>query len=304
MAIDLPAIGEANWGTKLNAALTELNGVGVVAVAAKDAAVAAAASVPSDATIAATYATKVSPAFSGTPTGLTKAHVGLSNVDNTSDVNKPVSTAQATAIALKVSTSLVGANSGVAPLDSSGKVPSANLPTAATASVLTPGTYAARPTASSAGANTLYYATDVPECYLSNGTSWSVVGSGGSELAVAVVTTTSLAQGPAFANMPGMTITFKVGERPIYLEFEAVGSVATSGIYAYGKVLLDGVDAGSVSPVTSVASQIVNLRRQVRVSGLTPGSTHTVTVQIATVSGTITPQSSTTNPSYLRAVTA
>lgn len=43
-----------------------------------------------------------SPAFTGTPTGITKAHVGLSNVDNTSDANKPVSTAQASAIAAKV----------------------------------------------------------------------------------------------------------------------------------------------------------------------------------------------------------
>ncbi|MEJ7933478.1 hypothetical protein WG907_04300 [Sphingobium sp. AN558] len=42
-----------------------------------------------------------SPAFTGTPTGITKAHVGLANADNTSDANKPVSTAQATALALK-----------------------------------------------------------------------------------------------------------------------------------------------------------------------------------------------------------
>lgn len=40
------------------------------------------------------------PAISS-PTGLVKADVGLGNVDNTSDANKPVSTAQATAIALK-----------------------------------------------------------------------------------------------------------------------------------------------------------------------------------------------------------
>lgn len=35
------------------------------------------------------------------PHSVTKAQVGLGNVDNTSDVNKPVSTAQAMAIALK-----------------------------------------------------------------------------------------------------------------------------------------------------------------------------------------------------------
>lgn len=37
-----------------------------------------------------------------TPTGITKTDVGLANVDNTSDANKPVSTAQQTALNLKV----------------------------------------------------------------------------------------------------------------------------------------------------------------------------------------------------------
>lgn len=41
-------------------------------------------------------------AFTGAVTGLTKATVGLGNVDNTADSAKPVSTAQATALALKV----------------------------------------------------------------------------------------------------------------------------------------------------------------------------------------------------------
>ena len=55
--------------------------------------------------------------------------VGLGNVDNTSDVNKPVSTAQATAIGLKVNTSLLGATSGVATLDATTKIPIAQIPT-------------------------------------------------------------------------------------------------------------------------------------------------------------------------------
>lgn len=42
-----------------------------------------------------------SPAFTGTPTGITKTHVGLGNVDNTSDASKPVSTATQTALDLK-----------------------------------------------------------------------------------------------------------------------------------------------------------------------------------------------------------
>ena len=42
-----------------------------------------------------------SPTFTGTVSGITKAMVGLSNVDNTTDVNKPVSDATTTALNLK-----------------------------------------------------------------------------------------------------------------------------------------------------------------------------------------------------------
>lgn len=84
---------------------------------------------------------------------LTKADIGLGNVDNTSDVNKPISTATQTALNTKVPTSrtingkaltsnitlnaadvgaidssLKGTANGVAELDSSGKVPAAQLP--------------------------------------------------------------------------------------------------------------------------------------------------------------------------------
>ena len=60
---------------------------------------------------------------------LTKTDVGLNNVDNTSDVNKPVSTAQATALGLKEDKASKGAASGYAPLDTGSRVPVANLPT-------------------------------------------------------------------------------------------------------------------------------------------------------------------------------
>ena len=43
-----------------------------------------------------------SPTFTGTVSGITKSMVGLGNVDNTSDANKPVSTATQTALDLKI----------------------------------------------------------------------------------------------------------------------------------------------------------------------------------------------------------
>jgi len=44
------------------------------------------------------YAPKASPAFTGTVTGITKSMVGLANVDNTADLDKPISTATQTAL--------------------------------------------------------------------------------------------------------------------------------------------------------------------------------------------------------------
>ncbi len=57
-----------------------------------------------------TNKTLTSPSIT-TPTGIVKGDVGLGNVDNTSDANKPVSTAQATAIALKEPTITSGTTS-------------------------------------------------------------------------------------------------------------------------------------------------------------------------------------------------
>jgi hypothetical protein len=58
----------------------------------------------------------------------TKIDVGLANVDNTSDANKPVSTAVQAALDLKIDTTKIGAVNGVASLDASGLVPASQLP--------------------------------------------------------------------------------------------------------------------------------------------------------------------------------
>ena len=62
------------------------------------------------------------------PHAVTKAQVGLSNVDNTKDVDKPISTAVSTALGKKLDTSLKGSQGGVAELDETGKVPASQLP--------------------------------------------------------------------------------------------------------------------------------------------------------------------------------
>ena len=62
------------------------------------------------------------------PHGVTKSQVGLGNVTNTADADKPVSTAQQAALNKKMDLSLKGAAGGVAELDADGKVPAAQLP--------------------------------------------------------------------------------------------------------------------------------------------------------------------------------
>jgi hypothetical protein len=97
-----------------------------------------------------------SPAFTGTPTGITKVHVGLANVDNTTDLLKPLSTAAGvesaaakaranhtgTQVAATVSdfsaasdariAAQKGLPSGLASLDAGTKLPVAQIPTGAT----------------------------------------------------------------------------------------------------------------------------------------------------------------------------
>ena len=58
----------------------------------------------------------------------TKADIGLGNVDNTSDADKPISAATQTALNDKVNKAVLGQASGVATLDETGKVPSTQLP--------------------------------------------------------------------------------------------------------------------------------------------------------------------------------
>lgn len=62
--------------------------------------------------------------------GLTKASVGLGNVDNTADADKPVSLSTQAALNSKVNNSAVGAVNGVASLDANGLVPITQMPPA------------------------------------------------------------------------------------------------------------------------------------------------------------------------------
>lgn len=82
------------------------------------------------------------------PGSVSKGDVGLGNVNNTSDTDKPVSAAAQTALNAKVNTSAIGAANGIASLDGTTKLPISQLPAGATISVLkSGGSWPVRPTA-------------------------------------------------------------------------------------------------------------------------------------------------------------
>ena len=99
-------VGRATTDTLSNKTLTSplLTGVPSAPTAAQGAGTTQVATTAYADTLGATKANANNPVFTGTPTGITKTHVGLSNADNTSDTNKPISTPQAVAFAAKADT--------------------------------------------------------------------------------------------------------------------------------------------------------------------------------------------------------
>src|SRR5580765_1684845 len=104
--------------------------------------------------------TIVNPVLSGA-TGLTKADVGLANVDNTSDVNKPISNSTQSALNNKEDKSNKGITNGYAALDAAGKVPMSQVPDAIIGASRYQGTWNAAtntpPIPAAAPANKGYY---------------------------------------------------------------------------------------------------------------------------------------------------
>lgn len=127
-----------------------------------------------------------------------KTNMGLNNVDNTSDEDKPISLDTQTALGLKVNSDLIGVANGIVPLDDDGKIELDYLPASLTGDVAFKGAYDALandpplPVATESAGN--YYITSVAgttagglvlsvgDWVMSNGTIWSKI-TRGSEVA-------------------------------------------------------------------------------------------------------------------------
>jgi len=191
---------------------------------------------------------------------LTSADVGLGNVNNTSDANKPVSTATQTALNLKVDASQLGVASGVATLDATGKLLTAQIPSALLGATVYQGVWNAStntPTlVSGTGTKGQYYKVSVAgttsidgnanwtvgDIIIYNGTTWDAIQGGTSDVSsvfgrVGAVTllaadvTTALGFTPYNATNPNGYIT-------------AAGAPVQSVAGRTGTVVLTSADVG------------------------------------------------------------
>ena len=97
--------------------------------------------------------------------GINKSKVGLTNVDNSSDLNKPISNAAKNALDLKLDSSKIGQANGAASLDANGKIPSAQISSISVSKVEVVNSEAAM-LASSGGIGTTAIRTDTNKNYI------------------------------------------------------------------------------------------------------------------------------------------
>lgn len=178
----------------------------------------------------------------------------------------------------------------------------ASLDAVFTKPTMTSGTYAARPLASSVLPNSVYDATDVPESYRSTGSTWVVRPSGGTELGYAETLTPFATTSTGWVDIPALTTTFKVGERPIKVRFGGQVGSSVAGAWGYVQLVLDSTVIGQVGGYAGLnAGNWVRRELIIRKSGLTPGSTHTLKAQLVcyTGGGTTTLIGDPTNPAAI-----
>lgn len=106
---------------------------------------------------------------------INKNDIGLGNIDNTSDINKPVSTLTQTALNGKEDKSNKGLVNGYASLDSNGKVPSSQLPSYVD-DVIEVASFSSLPTTGETGK--IYVTIDTNKCYRWGNTTYVPIVSG------------------------------------------------------------------------------------------------------------------------------
>lgn len=202
---------------------------------------------------------------------ITKAMVGLANVDNTSDLNKPISTATQTALNLKENTANKNTANGYAGLGSDGKLISSQLPAITITDTFVVGSQAAM-LALTAETGDVAVRTDINKSFILKGTSAGTLADWQELLTPTSAVTTVFGRNGAVTANTGDYTTAQVTEttnKKYQTDNQALYNDATSSIQNQlnGKVSLSvtetigGVKTFSNMPIlgaaTSVNGQIV-----------------------------------------------
>lgn len=144
------------------------------------------------------------------------------------------------------------------------------------------GAYASRP-AASAAAGVIYYATDVQEAYRSDGSTWTVIPCGGTEIGYAEITNTTTTTSATAVDIAGLSVTCKVGERPVMLSYGGAMRNSIAGAFVRVQAIANGFNTSNIT-VPGTGNYLTQTR-ETRVSGLTPGNTYTFKLQIFAIGG-------------------
>lgn len=142
------------------------------------------------------------------------------------------------------------------------------------------GTYSARPAAGTVPVGTVYYATDVLEQYVTNGSAWSVYGGAGVVRGYAETSSSFTVSSTTLVDVPGMTTTVLQGERPLLISWGASLRSASGGTLSLALV----INGTQVSQVVYGGASYQYSGRTMRYTA-TPGTSSVIKLQALITSG-------------------
>lgn len=147
------------------------------------------------------------------------------------------------------------------------------------------GTFSARPSPASVPAGAIYVASDAREEYVSDGAAWALMPSGGNELGYAERTADYSVAAGTTADVPGLSVTSVVGVGDVAINFGGtmVMNMTTVGEYANLILYVDGVYTSQL--LARAVGDYIVVSRMCRLSGFTPGATHTFKLGLQSVGG-------------------
>lgn len=157
------------------------------------------------------------------------------------------------------------------------------------------GTYANRPPYTDSPLNSLYLCTDIPEMYVRGTGSWTPIGSGGNTIAKAIIASdfAQTANPGTYQDISGLSLTAKIGERPVVVSFDGNVAITNSVVTAAKhpviiRITVNGTAVAQASHYFETNNSFgatAHIHLEAEISGYAAGSALVVKAQIATANG-------------------